>query len=100
MKTVFRLLPVAFLIMAGVVYAYTPAETNDVVRGMLFNVVRLGSHDNFPDDGGIVVRGPIPDTWEGFLGGGARRPLDNSGKKGCLRLVSLNTRYDRFHFGS
>ena len=84
MKTVFRLLPVAFLIMAGVVYAYTPAETNDVVRGMLFHVVRLGSHDNFPDNGGIVVRGPIPDTWEGFLGGGREGPWTTVERKAAF----------------
>lgn len=70
MKRFCWLVSFAVCLAAGGLCAYTPAETNDVVKGMLFYVVQLGSYDNFTDDRGIVIKGPNPDTWEGFLGGG------------------------------
>ena len=60
MKTVFRLLSVAFLAMTGIVYAYTPAEKNDVVRTELQRLleVSLGRGAEVPEVGGEVrVRG-------------------------------------------
>ena len=59
----------AALAMVNFVHAYTPAETNELVRGMLLRVRSFYNHDNFRD-GEIVVpwQGDIPDTWEGFLG--------------------------------
>lgn len=70
MKRFCWLVSFAVCLAAGGLCAYTPAETNDVVKGMLFYVVQIGSYDNFTDDRGIVIKGPNPDTWEGFLGGG------------------------------
>ena len=59
----------AALAMVNFVHAYTPAETNELVRGMLLRVRSFYNHDNFRN-GEIVVpwQGDIPDTWEGFLG--------------------------------
>ncbi len=68
MKFIWWLSLVMVLMALDAVCAYTPAETNDMVRGMLFRVVDFYSHDNFPANGRIVVRGEPPDTWERFLG--------------------------------
>ena len=70
MKSMNYILSILIMLVIHYGYAYTPAETNDVVRGMLSRLVWIGSHDNFPADGKIVIpgAGESPDTWEGFLG--------------------------------
>ena len=70
MKSMNYILSILIMLAIHYGYAYTPAETNDVVRGMLSRLVWIGSHDNFPADGKIVIpgAGESPDTWEGFLG--------------------------------
>lgn len=70
MKPMNYMLSILIMLAIHYGYAYTPAETNEVVRGMLSRLVWIGSHDNFPADGKIVIpgAGESPDTWEGFLG--------------------------------
>ncbi len=84
MKRICLLLSSVTLFMAASVCAYTPAETNDFVRGVLFHVVQFYSHDNFPDEGGILVEGPSPDTWEGFLGTSQNGPWTTAERKGAF----------------
>lgn len=67
MKYICISLSVVVLSATMYVRAYTTAETNRVVRGMLFHAMSYYNHDNFMN-GNICVQGSSPDTWEGFLG--------------------------------
>ena len=67
MKYICISLSVVVLSATMYVRAYTTAETNSVVRGMLFHAMSYYNHDNFMN-GKIRVQGSSPNTWEGFLG--------------------------------
>ena len=70
MKCGKKMMAVITVIVASISLAYTPAETNDVIRGRLLRTMSFYNHDNFRN-GQIIIRGDgggIPDTWEGFLG--------------------------------
>lgn len=66
MRTIVWTLFFAVCLVAGGLHAYTPAETNELVRGALIHAMTFKPDRFVPR---VLNENEDPNTWQGFLGG-------------------------------